>query len=170
MPNQVIRLYDLDTDLAFLEDQLLEAGGEITDDIAADLDELLDARDDKIESYIAVIRDFEASAEAVAAEEKRLKARRTALQNAGKNMKRRLQASMEARGESEHRTRLGKVYLQRNPPSITVLCDVDELPDELVRVTKAPDMRAIKDALAEGQADLTQIAEQAPATYHLRIR
>lgn len=145
------RLYDLDTDLALLEDMLLEAGGEITPELEDDLDALLDAREDKIENYIKIIRGLESSARATKDEAKRLTDNARVQQNAVDQLKARLQASMQARGETKHKTALGTVSLRKKPPKVKVLVEVDELPDEYVRVADPqPDKRALSDALKAG--------------------
>lgn len=165
-----LSLYQLDDQLAEIEDALLDAGGEIDDDLDAKLDELLDARDDKVDGYIAIIRTYEATATAFKEEEQRLAANRRAAENAAKRLKARLLDSMRQHGETEIKGRLGKAKVQRSGTRpVVVLCDLEDLPEDLVRRTAAPDLAAIKDALKEGTADMTQIAEFGPASEYVRI-
>ena len=165
-----LSLYQLDDQLAEIEDALLEAGGEIDDDTDARLGELLDAREDKVDGYIALIRTYEASATAFKEEESRLSANRRAAENAAKRLKARLLHSMTERGERELKGRLGKAKVQASGSRpVNLLVDVEDLPDELVRRTVAPDLSAIKAALKEGSADMTQIAEFGPASTFVRI-
>ena len=165
-----LSLYQLDDQLAEIEDALIAAGGEIDEDTDARLGELLDQREDKVDGYIALIRTYDATAAGFKEEETRIVANRRAAENASKRLKERLLDSMQKRGESELRGRLGKAKVQRSGSRpVYVLVDVDELPEEFVRRTAAPDLSAIKDALREGSADMTQIAELGPASEYVRI-
>ena len=165
-----LSLYQLDDQLAQIEDALLDADGEIDDETDAQFNALLDARDDKADAYISLIRTFETTADAYKAEADRLTANRRAAENAAKRLKERLLASMLQRGETELKGRLGKAKVQTSGSRpLHVLCDVEDLPEEFVRRTAAADLAAIKAALKEGSADLTQIAELGPGSQFLRI-
>ena len=67
-------LYAIDAELAELERALIEAEGEITEDVNERFDDLLQMREDKVGGYVAVIRRLETSAEAYGGEAKRLTA------------------------------------------------------------------------------------------------
>lgn len=166
-----LSLYDLDADLRDLAAALLDAGGEIDDDLNDRFDALLDARDDKVRGYVAVIRNMEAAADATKAERTRLQNRERALSNSAARLKERLLESMLARGEDAHDTPLGKVRVQHASKRSVVLkvSGPDELPDQFCRHSLDVDKAALADALAEGDPEAAAVAELAPAAPFLRI-
>lgn len=173
MPDAVrpLNLYALDTDLAALEHELLEAGGVVDDETEARHNALLDAREDKVEAYVAVIRRLSVSAEAVEAERKRLQSAEKALKNSAQRMKDRLLDSMQRRGETQQQTRLGTVRIQQaSRRSVELRVDVDDLPDRFVKV-RPPEanLTALRDALDAGDEEAAALAELAPPTSYVRI-
>ncbi|MEM6784605.1 MAG: siphovirus Gp157 family protein [Bacteroidota bacterium] len=173
MPDPIypLNLYALDADLADLERELLEAGGEVDDETEARHNALLDAREDKIEAYVALIRRLSASADAVEAERKRLQNAEKALKNAAQRMKDRLLDSMQRRGETQQQTRLGTVRVQQaSRRAVQLRVDVDHLPDRFVKV-RPPEVNlsALREALDAGDEEAATLAELAPATSYVRI-
>jgi len=169
MPNTAT-LYDLTDELKALTDALIDAGGEITDDMEERFDALLDMEEEKTEGYIQVIRDLEASAEAVKAEEDRLKKRRRALQNSADKLKDRLAWAMEQRDQEVRETDLGKVRLQEaSRRSMNVQVDAEALPDRFKRVNVKPDKRELRDALKDGDAVAENVAELEEPSKYIRI-
>jgi len=163
-------LYDLTDELKALISHLIENGGEITDEMEERFDALLDMEEEKTEGYIQVIRDLEASAEAVKAEEDRLKKRRRALQNSADRLKDRLAWAMEQRDQEVRETDLGKVRLQQaSRRSLNVQVDAEALPDRFTRVSVKPDKREIRAALEEGNAVAEEVAELKEPSLYVRI-
>lgn len=164
-------LYEIDAELLTLIDEIEEAGGEVTDDQDARLDALLDARDDKADGYIAVIRQAETQADAVGAEIARLKAVQAAQVRTADRLKGRLLASMLGRGEDVLAGRLGKVRVQyASSRRVDVLADPAELPDRFRRVRVEPDKAALKAALEEQDPEAVRFAELAESrTPYVRI-
>ncbi|MEL6704854.1 MAG: siphovirus Gp157 family protein [Bacteroidota bacterium] len=173
MPDPVrpLNLYDLDADLADLERELVEAGGEVDDETEARHNALLDAREDKIEACVAVIRRLSVSAEAIEAERKRLQSAERALKNSAQRMKDRLLDSMQRRGETQQQTRLGTVRVQQaSRRAVELRVDVDDLPDHFVKVRPPEaDLSALREALDSGDEEAATLAELAPATSYVRI-
>ncbi|MEL6612179.1 MAG: siphovirus Gp157 family protein [Bacteroidota bacterium] len=173
MPDPVrpLNLYDLDADLADLERELVEAGGEVDDETEARHNALLDAREDKIEAYVAVIRRLSVSAEAIEAERKRLQSAERALKNSAQRMKDRLLDSMQRRGETQQQTRLGTVRVQQaSRRAVELRVDVDDLPDRFVKVRPPEaDLGALREALDSSDEEAAALAELAPATSYVRI-
>lgn len=163
-----VSLYQLTEDLAAIEDELLESGGEITEEMERSYEELLQMHAEKVEGYLALIRKFEATAVALKDEIDRLQAARKTMDNAAANLKNRLRDAMRRRGETEHQTRLGKVKVQRSS-SVPVVLKVtpEQLPEWFRRVKVEADLVALRNALKEGDAG--DYAELGEASYYLRI-
>lgn len=167
---QPLNLYQIDQDLAEIEAALIEAGGVIDDDLDARYNDLLDARDDKHRSYVAIIRRIEASADAVANERKRLQENERALAASAKRLKDRLCQSMIAAGEDVAETALGKVRVQYAAAGVEPLFeDAEALPDEWKRVTVSADMAGLKQALKDGREDVEQLVRWGERSAYIRI-
>ena len=163
-------LYEIDAELEALEVALLDAGGEITDDVEAEYHDLLDMRAEKVAGYVAMIRRLELSAEAYDAEVKRLTANRNAMRNTAQRLKDRLCEAMCRRGEDEHETPLGRVRVQRaSTRPVVVLVEVDALPERFRRISVSADKRALTDALKDGDEEALRCAELAEPSPYLRI-
>ncbi len=171
---QSLTLYAIDAELQALEDALIESGGEITDEIEAQHDRLLDLREGKVEGYLRVMRRLEATAEAVKTERQRLQESERRLSNAAQSLKDRLVLSMQQRGETEYLTSLGRVKLQQSgSPPVELAVEVDDLPEGFVRVKRSADLTALREALQSEDADLRAEAERlariGEAKYYVRI-
>jgi hypothetical protein len=88
-------LFDISDDMLALERLLTEQGGDLTDDeIEAAIDDWFDenqnAREEKIDAYAALIREFEARAEARSDEADRLQGRADQDEKSAESMKKRL--------------------------------------------------------------------------------
>lgn len=169
-----LTLYAIDAELQALEDALIESGGEITDEVEAQHDQLLDLREGKVEGYLRVMRRLETTAEAVKAERQRLQESERRLGKAAQSLKDRLALSMQQRGETEFLTALGRVKLQQSgSPPVELSVEVDSLPEAFVRVKRSADLTALRDALRSGDAVLRAEAERVArigeASYYVRI-
>ena len=163
-------LYAIDAELAELERALIEADGEITDEVNERFDDLLQMREDKVGGYVAVLRRLETSAEAYGAEAKRLAAGARVMQNSADRLKQRLLDAMTARGDTEYETPLGRVRAYPGSArSVTVLGEPDDLPERFKRVTVSPDKRALSDALKAQDPEAIRYAEFEAPTPYLRI-
>lgn len=167
---QPLNLYQIDEDLQLIEAALVDANGEIDDALDARYNELLDARDDKHRSYVAVIRRLEASAEAVKEERQRLQNNERALAASAKRLKDRLCASMIAAGEEVVETPLGKLRVQTaSSARLELLVSAESLPDHFRRVSYSEDAAALKHALEEGDAGAAQYARLGEPSKYVRI-
>lgn len=171
---KALSLYAIDADLLALEDALLAAGGEITDEIEAEHNHLLDVRDRKVEGYLRVLRRLETTADAIKAERQRLQEAERSMTNAAQSLKDRLAASMQQHGDSEYLTSLGRVKLQRSGSvPVELLVDVDGLPESFVRVKRSADLTALRDALQSEDAaereEAERIAQLGEAKHYVRI-
>lgn len=143
-----MKLYDLTGKLLEIE-ELIEAG-EIDDDVLLDTWESIDAVfEDKADGYAKVIRNFEASAEALKAEEQRIGKRRKSYENAAKRLRAALQSAMIVADKRKIKTELFTFSIQANQPKL-VIDDEAALPDGFKVVTYTPDKSGLKKALQAG--------------------
>ena len=134
-----------DVDPQVIADTLEAVGGEI---------------EDKAENYACIIKQLEADAVALKAEEDRLAARRKSVENNIRNMKATLQNAMYATGKTKFKTNLFSFGIQKNPASLFI-ADMDMVPGRfMVPQPDLPDKAAIKEYLKENGdqswAQLTQ--------------
>lgn len=103
------------------------------------------AIEDKAENTAIIMKELEAEAAKVKAEEQRLKERRASLENNVKNIKQRLFDAMKLTGKEKFRTALFNFSIAKNGGKIPVIVDVDtaDLPDDLVTITEKPNLDAI---------------------------
>ena len=143
---------DPEVDPETLSDTLEALGGEI---------------EDKADGYAKVIKQMEADAAGLKAEEKRLSTRRAVCENNIKRMKAALQSAMEATGKTKFKTDLFSFGIQKNPAAL-VIDDQNKIPAKyLIQQEPKTDTKAIKDAIKEGSTFDWCHLEQ---TESLRIR
>lgn len=124
----------------------------------------------KADGYARVMKQLEADAAALKAEEKRLCVRRTVCENNIKRMKQALQSAMEATGKTKFKTELFSFGIQKNPARLVIdREDTNHAPAEYI-VIQAPtwNKEALKAALKAGK-DVDGIAHL-EQTESLRIR
>lgn len=170
-------LYELSQDLLALEALLTETGGEITDDDAALevwFDELGEQRDAKIDGYCALIREFEARAEARELEAKRLMALAGSDTNNAKRLKARLKGFFEAQGIKKLETARFRLSVQANGGALPVIVpegwekEPASAPEAFQRRVIQLDKEAIREAIRND--DETHGASLGERGNHLRIR
>ncbi|WP_322622213.1 siphovirus Gp157 family protein [Aedoeadaptatus coxii] len=134
--------------------------------IAAAMDAVDAALEEKLESTAKVIRNLEAEADALEAEEKRLKARKTAVKNRIADIKGYVQGNLEAMGKDKVTSGIFKWSIQTNAPSVNIL-DENLIPDDYWKIERKPMKTEIKKAIEAGE--LTEGAELV-RTKSLRLR
>lgn len=146
---------DPDADLEVISDTLEAIGGEL---------------EVKADGYARVMRQMDADAKAIKAEEERLYTRRKSLENRSEWLKKRLQEVMEVTGKTKFKTELFSFGIQRNPAAVVIDEQyIENIPEEyLIQQDPKIDRQKIKDDLKAGK-DLNGIAhlEQSES---LRIR
>ena len=163
-------LYDLTSDYL----NLLELAEDPDIDEQAFLDTLEGiegALEDKADNYAKIMRMLDGDALAIREEERRLEARRKAIENNIKRMKSALQYAMEATGKTKFKTQLFSFNVQNNPASVVMdESDVANIPERFLKY-KDPeiDRKAIKDAIKAGDEDAMDIAHL-EQTRGLRIK
>jgi hypothetical protein len=121
---------DPDVDPQAIADTLEAIGGEI---------------EDKAENTAIVMKELEAEAAKLKAEEQRLKDRRTKVENNIMDIKRRLFDAMKMTGKEKFKTELFSFSIAKNGGKIPVIVDVEtaDLPDDLVTIIEKPNLDAI---------------------------
>ena len=161
-----MNLYNLTE--AYLTIQTVIEDGE---DVTGILDTLDEAIEDKADAYARIMSNLKAQAEAIKAEEQRLSERRKACENGIEKLKQNLFAAMKATGKTKFKTDLFSFAIQKNGGKAPVVMDVQdtsELPDNLVKITEAPDLDAIRKWIEEtGDVTYAHLGERGES---LRIK
>lgn len=158
-------LYELTSEyldlLAMLEDP--EADEQIINDT---LEAIGGELEDKADGYARVMRQMDADAKAIKAEEDRLAMRRKSLENRSAWLKDRLQSVMEVTGKTKFKTQFFTFGIQKNPASV-VIDDESKIPAGYW-IPQQPklDKASLKDWLKENECDWAHLAQ----TESLRIR
>ena len=121
---------DPDIDPQAIADTLESIGGEI---------------EEKAENSAIIMKELEAEAAKLKAEEQRLKDRRTKVENNIMDIKRRLFDAMKMTGKEKFKTELFSFSIAKNGGKIPVIVDVEtaDLPDDLVTIIEKPNLDAI---------------------------
>lgn len=151
--------------LSMLEDP--DADEEIINDTLEAIDGELEV---KADGYARVMRQMDADATAIKAEEERLYRRRKALEDRSAWLKRRLQMVMEQTGKTKFRTELFSFGIQKNPASVVIdEQHLENIPEEyLIKQDPKIDRNKMKEDLKAGK-DLEGICHL-EQTQSLRIR
>ena len=120
-----ITLYEATAALGITEEWLEEAGGELTPEVEALLNDAHMGFAEKVERVALKVKSLEAESEAIATEGTRLMSRAKVRANAAKSLKTYLERCMEAAGETKVTGLLATVALQQNPPKLNVPDGVD---------------------------------------------
>jgi len=149
--SETMKLYEIVDQIQELGTILAEHEGELTDDLEARWDEIAGSLDEKVENTALFVRDLQASAEAVKAEEKRLKRRRRALENKAARLKDYLHHQVARGGVRKIETDRVVVRIQRNSrPSIRWMGEEDAIPEAFRRVKINADTQAVYQQIKSG--------------------
>ena len=144
-------LYEINTALEEVVDDLLDCDEAESEALLAELDALLEARDAKHEAYSHMIRNSEAHAKALKAEAKAFADRAKAQENLAARLKKALLADLQDSGEISVKAGRWKIRRQVSPPQVVVDIDPRDLPAEFMKVGVLPDRTALKHALQSGE-------------------
>ena len=136
----------------FLQLQEMLEDGECDEKIFEDTLESLNFDfEEKADNYAKIIRNFESQIEALKAEEKRLKERRSVCERNIKRMKEALENAMKLANKRKFKTDLFSFSIAKNGGALPVIVDVktEDLPDECVIVTEKPDLKALAALLTD---------------------
>lgn len=132
------RLTDLDLDEQTILDTLEGESGALVE---------------KGQNVAFVVRNLEASAEAIKAAESAMAARRKAIENRAKRLRQYLLMGMQTAGIQKIESPYFNIAIRKNPPSVEVF-DANQIPDIYMKVPEPPppepDKQAIAQAIKEG--------------------
>lgn len=120
-----LTLYEAVEALGISESWLEEAGGELTPEVEALLNEAEGSLKEKVERVALKVKSLEAEGKAIKEEADRLVARAKARANGAASLKRYLEQNMIAAGMPKVVGLLATVTLQLNPPAVQVASDID---------------------------------------------
>lgn len=169
MSTATLRLYDIVDQLAEIEAQLEENGGELTPEIETRLDSLEADFEAKVERICGWRANLVATAKAYQEEADRLAARAKTLARTADGLRRYLQVQLERAGRTKLEAGTWRLAIQPNSqPSVIVTVEPDRLPECFRRVTVDVDRRSLLDAVkAGGNLPAGVVVTRG---HHLRIR
>ena len=152
-------LYDLKNELLTLLEMAEDP--EVDEEVLRDTMEAVTGElEEKAEGYGCIIKQMEHDAAALAAEIKRLQARKKTVEDNKDKLKARLQDAMVATGQKKIKTNLFSFSIGKNPPALSVTSE-EEIPEKYWTVPEPVlDREAVKRDLKAGMAvpgaELTQ--------------
>ena len=162
-------IYELTDAYKTVEDMLYD--GETDEQTIMDTLEAIDGEiEEKADNYAKLIKNLQADAMALKAEEERMYARRKSLENKAQRLKDRLQANLEFIGKTKFRTLLFSFSIAKNggkqPLSITD--NLDEIPGKYL-IPQPPKVNndAIRELLQDKEVEWAHLE---PYGKHLNIR
>lgn len=168
-----MNLYELTADYLKLQSMLEDP--DVDQQAVADTMEAMDyAIEEKADGYVRVIKNMQGSVDAFKLEIDRLTEKKRHLEDSIKRLKTNLQESMVATGKRKIKTDLFQISIQKNGGAIPVIVDVpvEQLPDECVIITEAPDKKALAALLQdpENKDHYSQYAHFGDRGESLRIK
>ena len=147
-------LYEIDFQIKSILDSILDAvdeNGEVMDPDFEALESLNEERKTKMENIGLYIKNIEAEATAIKAEEESLAGRRKRLENKAERLRGCLVRSMTANNEKDFST--ARVAAKIKTTESTEILDIDQIPKEYIKVKTeySADKTAIKKAIKAGE-------------------
>lgn len=170
-----MRLYEIPTEFAMLEQVLIDNDGELTPELEKSIDEVLRAGKDKIEGAAMVMRGLELEAEVCKSESRRLIERATSLQNNADRLKKLILYALDGAFGGKVKTALLTVWGQTSAPSTSLDLEpgtvLESLPERFVRVKRELARDELKEALKRGEEIPGEIiVTELPGTRFLRVK
>jgi|6_EtaG_2_1085325.scaffolds.fasta_scaffold04635_8 chaperonin cofactor prefoldin len=165
-------LYELTVEYTALETELLENGGELTEELEALMEDHDVDYQTKILNYARVVKNIQSGLDPIEAEIDRLTKRKKTIKNAASRLKESMLASMRACNETKIFDELITVAVQGSADKISITGEVRELPDMYVTTKTTTDVNK-KQILADFKAGTyveTPGIEIITNNCHLRIK
>lgn len=166
-----MRLFEIDRELEAFESRLSETEGELNEEMEKEWQHLIENREDKWRSYIAVILQLQAEETGYTVEVDRLKKAAKTRANSASWLKQQLLWSLEQAGIKEAKTDIGKVkIMQASQKPVVLKVEVKDLPDLFKRMPPVEArLSEIAQGLKDGDAEAEEVAEFGEAKRYVRI-
>lgn len=170
-----MKLYEIPTEFALLEQALIDNDGELTPELEKSLDDFLRSGKDKIEGGAMVMRGLELEAETCKAEARRLQERATSLENNAGRLKKLVLYALDGAFSGKVKTALFTIWGQTSAPTTNLDLEpgteLNCLPERFVRVKYELAKDVVKDALKKGEEIPAEIiVTELPGTRFLRVK
>ena len=142
-------LYTITADQRLINAMLEENGGELTPEIEAAMQITEDNFIEKAEAYGATISEYDAQADACAAEIKRLQAYKKTCENVSKRMKERMTDAMRA--FNTEKVTAGTFRFSFRKSTAVVVENEDIIPEEFFKTERTLNKKDLMDALKAGE-------------------
>lgn len=147
-------LFKINTEYLEIISQLVNNGGELTEELEQSLEVNRDQLETKAESYIYIIRELEAKANAANEEIKRLQGVKKSIQATQDRLKDSLLNALMLYGSEDNkgvkRLEIGLNKLSTRKSSQVIITDEAIISEDFAKWSKSVDKTAIKKALSEG--------------------
>ena len=146
-------LYEIDSRIKAIIDALMDSvdeNGEIKDFDISELEELKEAKQVKLENIALYIKNLDAEAVAIKAEENTLKERRESIERKSERLRTALINSLQEDGKDELTS--PKFVAKIKVTERTEILDIDKIPEKFIKVKteKTADKTEIKKAIKSG--------------------
>lgn len=163
----MVKLYDLAIEYAEIGDAIDDADGELTPEIEARLDALSVSLEAKVDSCCALIREWSLTAEAIREEERRLKARRDALDNRAARLREYVTSCLDMAGRRKVTSSRFTASVRESRGAVSVT-DIERLPAAFKFQRVDVDKRALRAALDAGEEVPGAVVEPGRLTLTIR--
>ena len=142
-----MKVWEIKEEYRKIEEALENSGGELSPELEAMFDALNDAKEQKIENIVYLIKNNEALFDAIKAEKDKLTAKQKTAENTIERLKT-LLSYLVPQG-NEVKTATYKVSWGKCPDKVSDDIDMDKLPDVYKRIKEEPDKKMILEALKQ---------------------
>ena len=143
-------LYEITAEYQLLTD-LLDDPEADEESIIAAWNNINDELETKADNYARIIRNLESQLEGIKVEQQRLTNRKQQVEKNIEWLKMTLYSVMKETGKTKFKTDLFSFGIQKNGGVLPVIVDeeIDKLPENMIIVSKKPDLKAISDYIKE---------------------
>lgn len=142
-------LYDIQEEFLGLVMAIEENEGEVSEEMLEELQINEEEFEDKIDNYLAVIRNYKSREESISKEIRRLQSRKSSVSKTIDRLRETIQTSMELRSMDKYKSDLFTVFF-RETESVDD-SQAEKIPEEYQKVKVSLDKAAIKKALQAGE-------------------
>lgn len=148
-----MNLFDMIKEATALQD-LIDSHAETHDGDITDIESIIDSWaqeynvEKKLESIAYVLRELDAQSEALAKEEKKMKAKRQSLDSKHERLKNWAKFCLDSTGTKKIKAGIFDFSIRNSPESVELL--TENIPDEFMRIKKEPDKALILQQLKSG--------------------